>query len=117
MRESQRDDRVALYDMIRFGQRIAETLERYQKDGIEDDSDAALILQRLVHIFGEAATRVSAPLREQNPQIPWQKIISMRNHLAHGYDDIAHDVVLSVALLHIPALLEHLQALLNQKSE
>jgi uncharacterized protein with HEPN domain len=116
MRESQRDDRVALYDMIRFGRRIGETLERYRKDGIEDDSDAALILQRLIHVFGEAATRVSAPLREQNPQIPWQKIISMRNHLAHGYDDIAHDIILSIGNFHIPVLLKQLEILLEEQS-
>ena len=92
-----RDDRVALYDMIRFGRRIMITVDLYKEQIDIDDSDASLILQRLIHIFGEAANRVTVAFREQNPQIPWQKIISMRNYLAHGYDDVAHDIILSIA--------------------
>ncbi|MCY3825759.1 MAG: DUF86 domain-containing protein [Candidatus Dadabacteria bacterium] len=35
--------------------------------------------------MGEAANRVSETTQGRHPEIPWHKIIGMRNRLIHGY--------------------------------
>ncbi|MBM3325055.1 MAG: DUF86 domain-containing protein [Calditrichaeota bacterium] len=52
-------------------------------------------------MIGEAVRNISAELKEQRPDIPWTKIIGMRNVLVHQYarvnlaeiwETIQHDI-------------------------
>ena len=43
---------------------------------------------KTIEIIGEAAGRISQETREAHPDIPWPKIIAMRNHLVHAYFEI-----------------------------
>jgi uncharacterized protein with HEPN domain len=46
-----------------------------------------------LEIIGEAAGRVSEPVRNAHPEIPWRKITGMRHRLIHGYDEVDLDIV------------------------
>jgi len=43
---------------------------------------------RQFEIIGEAARRISPETQATIPNVPWPKIIGMRNHLIHEYDDL-----------------------------
>ena len=43
--------------------------------------------------MGEAARSLSLDIRDQHPQIPWTKMIGMRNILTHNYFEIDLDIV------------------------
>jgi uncharacterized protein with HEPN domain len=47
----------------------------------------------LLEIVGEAANTVSDDFTKQFPDIPWRKVIELRNRLIHGYFDINLDIV------------------------
>lgn len=54
----------------------------------------------LIEAIGESVRQIdkisqSKPLCER-PEIPWQDVIGIRNHIAHGYFDIDGDMVLDV---------------------
>ena len=51
------------------------------------DSDEMLRVWCLHHIvvIGEAASRISESFRKQNENIPWRRIVAMRNAVVHGY--------------------------------
>ena len=68
-----------------------------------------LALTRLIEIIGEAAYRVAPEMKEQHSDIPWGKIMGMRNRVIHGYD------VLDIRVLHntITQDLPNLVALLD----
>ena len=55
------------------------------------------VIERVLEIIGEAARRVSEPLRPKNPEIPWSRIIAHRNVLAHEYDEIHQELVWKTA--------------------
>ena len=42
----------------------------------------SLALVRLIEIIGEAANNISSPTQNRYPEIPWRRIIGMRNRLA-----------------------------------
>ena len=46
--------------------------------------------------------------RARRPGVPWSSIVSLRNRLIHGYDDIDHDIVWEVVTTDLPALVSGL---------
>ena len=70
----------------------------------------------LIEAIGEAVKkiekRVGREFLNQCPDIPWQDIMSMRNHIAHGYFELDDAYVLSVIQNDLAPLLEAINYLL-----
>ncbi len=66
---------------------------------------------RQLEIIGEAASRVSARLRAELPQIPWAEIIGMRHRLVHDYFEVRLDIVWRVVEDRLDPLIETLTSL------
>lgn len=80
------------------------------EDFLTDKKTQQAVTMSLV-IIGEAATKVLATHSEfaaTHPQVPWR---SMRNKIAHGYYEVAFDVVWDTIHESLPALLTALKAL------
>ena len=71
-----------------------------------------LSLTRLLEIIGEAANGVSESFREEHKDIPWKKIIGMRNRLIHGYFDIDPDIVWETVKTDLPPLVSKLEKII-----
>jgi uncharacterized protein with HEPN domain len=72
-----------------------------------------------LQIIGDAARAIPQEVRARAPDVPWQKIIGMRNVLVRGYFEIDTDIVWDAATRDIPALkpsIERLLTILGQKS-
>lgn len=76
------------------------------------DRKLQLAIERCVEIMGEASRRISDELKAEHPEIPWTRIISQRNVLAHEYDDVKQERMWLIATVHAPALIPDLEALL-----
>ena len=84
-----------------------------QKHDLASDRQLALALIKEIEIIGEAASRISAETREQNPDIPWAAIVGMRNRLIHAYAEIDLDVVWSAVEKDLPRLVDIVQEVLE----
>ena len=73
-----------------------------------------LALTRLVEVVGEAAYRVSEDARKALPQIPWAKIIGMRNRLIHGYDVIDYGLLWDTVKTDLQPLITQLQKIVTK---
>jgi uncharacterized protein with HEPN domain len=80
----------------------------------EELAQAAVI--RWIEIIGEAARGVTTELREAHPEVPWRRMVAMRNVLVHGYFDIDVDLVWSVAQNDLPRLEAQIRAILSGMS-
>jgi len=76
-----------------------------------------LALARLLEIVGEAASRVSEPMRQKTPEVPWAKIRGMRNRLIHGYDHIDLDVLWDTITENLPPLVVSLERVLSEHND
>ena len=59
------------------------------------DRDELIRVYCLHHlvVIGEAVSRISEPLRERHPSVPWRRIVDMRNAVLHGYFQVEWDEV------------------------
>jgi len=72
-------------------------IERYLNGVSEGDfynSDMILdAVVREIEIIGEAANNISKDFQEQHLEIPWRKIVGMRNRLTHEYFGVNKKIV------------------------
>jgi uncharacterized protein with HEPN domain len=67
---------------------------------------------RQISIIGEAGTHFSAETRVKHPDIPWRKIIGMRNMLMHQYFGTDLAFVFITATERIPELAERVEQII-----
>lgn len=75
-----------------------------------------LALVRLLEIIWEADTRVPEEQRSRYPEIPWPQIVSPRNRLIHGYDEVDFDILWHIVTRDLPALIKSLEKILTSNS-
>lgn len=68
---------------------------------------------RNLQIIGEAARAVPDNVRALAPDLPWPKIIGMRNVLVHGYFEIDADIVWDAVARDLPAIKLRVEGLLR----
>jgi len=66
----------------------------------------------MLEIICEAANVVSADFREKHSQIPWKKMIGLRNRLIHGYFDVNLDIVWDTVEEDLPPLVADLEKII-----
>lgn len=78
-------------------------------NSFENDLMRRAAVMRQLEIMGEAARRLSEETRLEIPEIPWRQIISMRNRLIHGYDDVDLVIVWETIQNDLPPLIARLE--------
>ena len=106
-----RPDCLLLHDIL---ESITEVIDTTPASQTEFDANKLLRshLLRHVQIIGEAARRLSTPLKDQNPSVPWKKIVGMRHVLVHNYFEVNWSRVYETARNDVPPLKPHIQAIL-----
>jgi uncharacterized protein with HEPN domain len=92
-------------------------IDRYRdrdRSAFEQDELLQVWFLRHLQIIGEAARRLPEEIRHLAPDIPWHKIIGMRNILVHGYFAIDLDVVWDAVQRDVPLLKPGVKALLEK---
>lgn len=95
---------------------IQSFLENKTQDEFKLDRKLHLSVVHLLEIIGEAGNLVSEEVKEQYVDIPWKRIIGMRNRLIHGYFDINLAIVWKTATEDIPPLIEKIKLMISSHS-
>ncbi|MBE6281976.1 MAG: DUF86 domain-containing protein [Bacteroides sp.] len=71
----------------------------------------------LIEAIGEGIHQIdritNKKLLLERPEIPWEDVIGIRNHIAHGYFDIDAEIVFSVIKNDLPPLLVAVKYFIN----
>lgn len=76
-----------LQDMLEY----LDNVDSFTKDGravFMGDIKTQFAVIRAYEVIGEIAKRLPTTLRDANPQIDWQKLITFRDFLAHNYERV-----------------------------
>lgn len=65
--------------------------------------------ERCLEIIGEAARALSPQEQQAYPQVPWRRIVGLRNRLSHEYGDIDYEEIFLIATVSVPELMAALE--------
>ena len=104
-------DEVLLADILRYARQAARAAAGLTGADLDADPDRqAMVLWPLIAL-GEAAAHVSDACRAAHPDIPWRRMVGLRNVLIHDYSGVDMVAVIDVAQIHVPELIRQLESL------
>jgi uncharacterized protein with HEPN domain len=107
-----RDDRARVRDALRAARQSVSLGQARSRGDLDSDVTLLLAPIRLQEVIGEAASGVSQEYRLAHDDIPWRKLIALRNRLIRDYWSVDPDVVWRTALDDLPPLTAQLEAAL-----
>ena len=102
---------------------ILEAIDAIQKEATSRahfDTNKMVRVWCLHHIvvIGEAAARVSEALRARCPEVPWRRVVAMRNAVVHGHFQVDWGEVWNVVERELEPLRKSLvEVLASEKDE
>lgn len=92
----------------------------YTKDANRESFNSNGLMQdaviRRIEIIGEAAKNVSNEFREKYSEIPWKKIVGMRDKLIHGYFNVDVDRVWNVIIDDMLVLKKEIEEIISKEN-
>lgn len=109
-----RSARLFVVDMLRAIDKIA----RYTKgmDVASFSADEVIVdaVLRNLMVLGEAARSVPPEVRDAHPEIPWSRMVGLRNIVAHVYFGVDLENVWKIVLENVPAIRPAVAGLLEE---
>jgi uncharacterized protein with HEPN domain len=103
-------DKSYIYDMLNYSLEIIEIIKDEDHHTFIQNRLKRLAVERLIEIIGEAANHISKEVIEANDDIPWSRIIGLRNKIVHDYGEILTDRIWLIASRSIPELVEQIKS-------
>jgi len=104
-------DPAYLLDMLQAAREMRDLSANLTWDTFQQSRLHQHAMVRLIEIIGEAARAISEETKAAHPEIPWIRIIDMRNHLVHRYFQVDLQRVWDVIQNHIAPLIAQLEPL------
>ena len=112
----QRDDALLL-DMLLYCDQAAQFASTLTFAEFKASRLHQLAIVKAVETIGEAASQISDATQHAHPEIPWPRIIGMRNRLVHGYGNIRIEVVWRTVKENIPSLAKQLRPIVPKDAD
>lgn len=100
-------------DMVGAGDAITRYVDGVPFEAFAANDEKRAAVERQLFILGEAAARLPEEWRQRRPDVPWRRIVGLRNVLAHGYWTIDTDELWDIATRKVPEFVAALRPLLD----
>lgn len=105
------EDQVYLKHILEAISKIENYIEDRSFEDFSTDDKTIDAVARELGIVGEAANNISKLFQKENFQIPWSRIISMRNFLIHQYFGIDKATIWQTCQNNLPELKKQIRAI------
>ncbi len=108
-----RDALLYVADIVAAGDAILRYIDGVSLEAFVANDEKRAAVERQVFVIGEAAARLPDEWKQRRPEVPWRKIVGLRNLLAHGYWSIDAEELWDVARNKVPEIVVELRPLLD----
>ncbi len=102
-------DRTLLLDIVLASRKIQQYVAGVDGETFEQSTLLQDASVRQLEILGEAARRLSQPMRDSYPDIPWSAILGMKNRLIHDYNRVNTAIIWNVIFQELPDLIAKIE--------
>ena len=114
MTKEQRRDELLIQDMIEAIDHTFDFVKNVTRDEFENNYEKQSAIIRQFEIIGEAATKISNQMKQDNREIEWKDIIGMRNKMIHDYFEINLVVVWDTVRDDLPKYKSQIEKILEK---
>jgi len=107
-----RDTKDYLRDILDYSNDAIEFTRNITFEQFKKNKKTVYAVARTLEIVGEATRKVPNSFRNENPNIPWKKITSMRDKLIHDYTGVDLDIVWKTATKFVPLLKKEIEKII-----
>ncbi len=109
-----KDDTVYLRHILDAIELIEEYIHGLSENEFLSHSMTKDAVAREIEIIGEAANNISDEFQKKHPELPWAKMIGIRNKIVHEYFNVNFPIVWDTVQDDIPLLKEAIKKLLSK---
>ena len=113
---SRRSADLLLADILERVQRIERHVVGMDLQAFVGDEKTTDAVVRSLEVIGEAASRMPSEYRRSHSEIPWRRIIGLRNRVIHAYFEVDLELVWEIVSNELPTLREQIRALLREEA-
>ncbi len=106
-------ERNYLIDILNAAKLAQDFVADVNWETFESDLMRQAAVTRQIEIIGEASRRISTESRMTIPDIPWHKIIGMRNRLIHEYEDVDIESLWETVQIALPELIAVIEKIMH----
>lgn len=88
-----RDTKLYFEDILKAILEIEEFTRNLSFDDFSNETKAIRAVTMDFTVIGEAAKHIPAEMRKKYPEIPWSKVVGMRNILTHDYPETNIEII------------------------
>ena len=109
---SKRDSALYLQDILTATEKIEEYIQGLSAQEFNKDWKTIDAVIRNLEIIGEAARNMPEEIISGHPEIPWGKMVSMRNKVMHEYFGVDEDILWKTVTEDIPEVKKQIKGLM-----
>jgi len=107
----EKKDPAYLWDILDAAKAVQAFTNQMTFEQYLTDRKLQMAVERALEIIGIAAKHVSEGFQADHAEIPWKKMIGLRNVLAHQYGEIRQERIWAVVATNVPELIRRIEPL------
>lgn len=112
---SKRTPQLLLEDILLSMEKITSYIGSMDKNTFANDARTVDAVVRNLEIISEAASRIPEEFKVVHPEIPWRRVVGLRNRIVHEYFGVDLEIVWSVVSNDLPSLQSGLKHIVVNK--
>jgi uncharacterized protein with HEPN domain len=108
-----KNDSIYLEHVLGAIKDINEFIKDIGKEEFFNNKEKQYSVLRAFEIIGEASRKISLEFKKSHGDLPWKKMIAMRDKLIHDYFQVSLEIVWETIINDLPDLKSQLESLMD----